>query len=285
MNSDMGKTSPFHKRTKEQKRSQLLSLEHRRRLVKFACPAVEKRSGSNVLIGFAFRRNQSRRVSLLNSCDRGRPHQRATPISHFTHAGYCCVSCDKMKMKMIMNKFTLILLLLIPTICYSEPRLRPDTWGKPVIGIQLKNIYLVDKGVYRSEQPHREDLNNLKSLGIKEVLSLREFHGDEDDITDKNIMLHSIEMRTGKITVQQIIESLRIIKNRKGPILIHCWHGSDRTGVTIAAYRIIFNNWSKSKALDEMVNGGYGYHEKIYPELVELVKNLDVANIKMSLKL
>ncbi len=171
----------------------------------------------------------------------------------------------------------------MPTLCYSEPRLRPDTWGKPVIGTRLKNIYRVDKGVYRSEQPQQEDLNDLKSLGIKEVLSLREFHGDEDDIANENLKLYRVQMRTGNITEKQIIESLRVIQNRKGPILIHCWHGSDRTGVTIAAYRIIFNNWSKSKALDEMMNGGYGYHKKIYPELVELVENLDVKKIKMSL--
>ncbi|MEN8190310.1 MAG: hypothetical protein ABFS19_10720 [Thermodesulfobacteriota bacterium] len=67
-----------------------------------------------------------------------------------------------------------------------------------------------------------------------------------------------------------------MISSRKGSILVHCWYGSDRTGVTIAAYRIIFNNWSKSEALDEMINGGYGYHEKIFPGLVQLVENLDV---------
>ncbi|MCP3890121.1 MAG: dual specificity protein phosphatase family protein [Desulfobulbaceae bacterium] len=74
---------------------------------------------------------------------------------------------------------------------------------------------------------------------------------------------------------------MRSIKNREGPILIHCRHGSGRTKATISAYRIIFNNGSK--ALDEMINGGYGYHQRICPELVELVENLDVNIIKTSL--
>ena len=73
--------------------------------------------------------------------------------------------------------------------------------------------------------------------------------------------------------------------NKKGPILIHCWHGSGRTGVTIAAYRIIFNSWSKSQVLDEMTNGGYGYHSKIYPELIRLVEGLDVKKIEAALNI
>ena len=181
-----------------------------------------------------------------------------------------------------MTKHLLIFLLFIPSLVYAEPRLRPETWSQPIIGTRLKNIYLVDKGIYRSEQPESEDLGTIKSLGIKEILNLREFHSD-DDIADERLVLHRIKMRTGNITEQQIIESLRIIKNRQGPILIHCWHGSDRTGVIIAAYRVMFNHWSKSDALDEMVNGGYGYHAAFYPELTGLVENMDVEKIKRAL--
>ena len=182
-----------------------------------------------------------------------------------------------------MTKYILLFFLLISSTCYAEPRIRPETWGKPIIGTNLENIYLVGKGIYRSEQPKRRDINNLQLLGIKEVLNLRELHSDKDDITDTNFVLHRVKMHTSNITEDQIITSLRTIKNKKGPILIHCWHGSDRTGVTIAAYRIIFNNWSKSQALDEMVNGGYGYHSKIYPELITLVENLDIKKIKHAL--
>lgn len=182
-----------------------------------------------------------------------------------------------------MNKNILIFLLLIPSLVYAEPRLRPEAWARPIIGTRLQNIYLVDKGIYRSEQPEKGDLDTIKSLGIKEVLNLREFHSDQDDLADKSLFLHRVKLRTGSITEQQIIESLRIIHNRRGPILIHCWHGSDRTGVIIAAYRIIFNDWSKSDALDEMVNGGYGYHASFYPELIGLVENMNVEKIKQAL--
>lgn len=96
-------------------------------------------------------------------------------------------------------------------------------------------------------------------------------------------MLHQIKVNTGKMTEDQVTDALKIISNRKGPILIHCWHGSDRTGVVIAAYRIVFNNWSKSQAIDEMVNGGYGYHARTYPELVTRVEQLDISKIKQTI--
>lgn len=92
-------------------------------------------------------------------------------------------------------------------------------------------------------------------------------------------------MNAGEVTENQLIQALRIIKNRKGPILIHCWHGSDRTGVTVAAYRIIFNNWTKEQAVDEMVNGGTGYHSTFYPNLVVLLKNLNIEKIKKELNI
>lgn len=47
----------------------------------------------------------------------------------------------------------------------------------------------------------------------------------------------------------------------------------------------IFNGWSKSQAIDEMTNGDYGYHAKIYPDLIQFIENLDVERIKSELNL
>ena len=184
-----------------------------------------------------------------------------------------------------MFKYILLGLLFVSSVVYAEPRVRPDIWGAPIIGVNLSNLYMVDKGVYRSEQPKRKDVNSLLSLDIKEVLNLRELHDDKKYMTGSGLVLHRVKMNTNNVTEKQIIDSLRIINNRKGSILIHCWHGSDRTGITIAAYRIIYNNWTKPQALDEMINGGYGYHSSIYPDLVTLIEDLNVAKIKKALNM
>lgn len=183
------------------------------------------------------------------------------------------------------NLYFALILLFAAMHAHSEPRLRPDTWAKPIIGTHLSNLYQVDKGVYRSKQPDEEDVSDLQHLGIKEILNLREYHKDGGEVGKSYFLLNRIPMDAGKVTQAQLIQALKIIQLRKGPILVHCWHGSDRTGTTIAAYRIIFNHWSKQQALDEMINGGYGYHARMYPNLVELINGLDVKKVRAELGL
>lgn len=186
----------------------------------------------------------------------------------------------------MQKKLIIVLLFLTITACAeAEPRLRPDDWAIPIIATSLENMYQVDTGVYRSEQPDDEEFMALSKFGIKEVLNLREYHSDDDEAEKTNLRLHRIKIDTGSASEQQMIQALTIIKNRKGPILVHCWHGSDRTGAVIASYRVIFNNWSKEKAIDEMRNGGFGYHAIIYPNIVNLIKNLNVKKIKAKLAL
>lgn len=43
-------------------------------------------------------------------------------------------------------------------------------------------------------------------------------------------------------------------------VLIHCYHGADRTGASVAMYRIMFEHWPVEQALAEMKYGGFGFH-------------------------
>lgn len=181
-----------------------------------------------------------------------------------------------------MFKLLLVLGLLCCSQVMAEPRLRPAQWGVSVLNTPLNNFYWLDKDIYRAEQPSEESLTALATLGIKEILNLREYHSD-DDAANHNFTIHDVPMEAGSVTEEQLLVALHNIKNRKAPLLIHCWHGSDRTGVTVAAYRIVFQNWSKAEAIDEMVNGGYGYHAIIYPNLVTLINTLDVEKMKQQL--
>jgi len=63
------------------------------------------------------------------------------------------------------------------------------------------------------------------------------------------------------------------------PVLVHCRHGSDRTGIMVAVYRIVVEGWSKAEATDGMINGGFGFHP-LWKNLPRYIEALDVAAIR-----
>lgn len=167
----------------------------------------------------------------------------------------------------------------------AEVRLRPAEWAAPVIGSGLDNLYSLDSKVYRSEQPDRKSFARLEKFGIKEVLNLRQYHSDSDEAKHTNLKLHQIKMNAGNIKPEQLFKALKIIKESEGPILIHCWHGSDRTGIVSASYRLVFQDWSKERAIQELKDGGYGYHARFYPNIIETIESMDVKALRLKLGL
>lgn len=156
---------------------------------------------------------------------------------------------------------------------------RSPNWAVPVTGLSLKNIYRIDSALYRSEQPDAKSFKELQEYGIKEVLNLRFWNSDEKEAEGTNLILHHVKLNAYNINDYDIIQALRIIKNKKGPLLFHCKHGSDRTGALNAMYRIVFQNVSKEDALDELVNGGYGFHS-IFINIPSYIKKVDIEKIK-----
>lgn len=80
-------------------------------------------------------------------------------------------------------------------------------------------------------------------------------------------------MSADDVTSSQLLQAVELIEQLKEPVVVHCWHGSDRTGAVVAAYRILKQGWSKEQAISEMVNGGYGFH-LIYWDIVEVLQQL-----------
>ena len=144
---------------------------------------------------------------------------------------------------------------------------------------KLTNLYQIDSGVYRSEQPSDADFKALEKYGIREVLNLRNRHSDDDEAAGTKIKLYRLKMKAHSVSEDQLINALRIIKNRKGPIVFHCHHGSDRTGAVCAMYRIVFQGVSKQKAIQEMTEGGFGFH-RIYKNIIRTIEKADIERIK-----
>lgn len=179
-----------------------------------------------------------------------------------------------------MKTIAFIPLFLIGcSLVAAEPKLRPATWATPVLSENLDNWHQLDQKVYRSAQPDRKGFQDAIQFGIKNVLNLRDNNSDDAEAKGLKIKTYRIEMEADDIFENDLVAALKIIKNSDGPILIHCWHGSDRTGLLCATYRMVFQNWTKEAATDELVNGGYGHHS-IYKNIPRWIKNADVEALK-----
>lgn len=148
---------------------------------------------------------------------------------------------------------------------------------------EVKNFHPVDSQVFRSAQPDKADFKLMDSLGIKEVLNFRQLHKDDKKAVNTSIKLHYLKLRAGKLTEQDLLNALAVIKNRKGPILFHCWHGSDRTGAVAAMYEIVFLNKDVEMAIKDMIEGGYGFHRQ-FDNIPKLIRSIDVAAFKAKLE-
>ena len=142
------------------------------------------------------------------------------------------------------------------------------------------NFYKVSDDLFRSQQPTTKEMQYLNQLGFKTVINLRRWHSDQPEIVGTQLTELAIKMRAGKIEDDKVISILKAIQRSPKPILIHFWHGSDRTGVIVAMYRLVFQNWSKAQAIDELMEPEFGHHYNVYPNIVKYIENVDVEKIR-----
>ena len=147
----------------------------------------------------------------------------------------------------------------------------------------FKNLFQINDSIYRSEQPSKKGFRELEALGVKTIINFRRMKDDVRKTKGTDLHLERIPLKASTLKESDILEVLRIIHKAEKPILIHCWHGSDRTGVISAAYRVVFDNWPKEKAIEEFRYPEFGYHEKWYPYLVDLIMDLDTEKMKREL--
>ena len=162
----------------------------------------------------------------------------------------------------------------------AEPlRVRPATWAQPVLGSTVENWHVVDARVMRSGQPDRDGMRELERFGVRTVLNLRNHHDDEREARGTRLHLEHLPSDAGDLTYAQILGALRVLHSATAPVVVHCWHGSDRTGAVIAAWRIAAHGWTAEQALDEMVHGGYGHHD-YYDNLRILIGSIDPQRLR-----
>lgn len=162
----------------------------------------------------------------------------------------------------------------------ARPNTRPGAWAQPVELKDSENFFRITPDLYRSAQPNKKGMRAYEAAGIRTVINLRARHSDNDKARGTNLVLVHIPTRTRAVSSDEfIVKALQTMRDAEKPALVHCMHGADRTGLVIAAYRVIEQGWTREAALDELKNGGFGFHS-IWTHIPEYLENLDEKRIE-----
>jgi protein tyrosine/serine phosphatase len=161
---------------------------------------------------------------------------------------------------------------------------RPAQWAAPVPLQGAPNLHRITPDLYRAAQPDAEGFAGLAALGIRHVISLRQTVDDAPLAKGSGLILHRLPMMSRHVGARngaQVVKVMRLIAMARadGPVLLHCHHGADRTGTIAAVFRMVDQGWTHAAALDELLNGGYGFHT-LWRNIPRYVETVDIADLR-----
>ncbi len=160
---------------------------------------------------------------------------------------------------------------------------RPEHWAKPIKLAGVPNFYQVSEELYRSAQPTAEGFKELEKFGIKSVIDLRGGKYDQKYMAGTNLKYFPIPSKASQVQEEDLLKFLKIVSNPDDePYLVHCHYGADRTGLFVAVYRIVIQNWSKEEAIREMQQGGFGFNNT-YTNIVKYLQIFDPEKFRRAL--
>lgn len=160
----------------------------------------------------------------------------------------------------LLPALSLAFMALFSTVQAHAEELTPMRsleWAQPV-GSQY-NLYQMTPTLYRSALPDSGAVPVLEKLKIGTVINFLP-ESDASWLKTPGINQVQLSYRTNHVDDADVLAALRAIQDAEasGPVLMHCKHGSDRTGLMAAMYRVVVQGWSKEEALSEMTLGGFG---------------------------
>ena len=160
---------------------------------------------------------------------------------------------------------------------FAAPERNPN-WAVPVD--TSLNLYRITPTLYRCKQFTKAQVPALQKLGIRAAVDLRHNHTDDDLLKNSGIKALRAPANTWAIDDAFIIAALAGIRRAEanGPVVVHCEHGADRTGVVCAMYRVVYQGWPPGEAIDELRHGGYGFHW-IWVNIPRYIKKADAKKI------
>jgi tyrosine-protein phosphatase SIW14 len=118
----------------------------------------------------------------------------------------------------------------------------------------------VSPQLYRGAQPSSEGLDFLAKMGVGIIVNLRPGDHPEEEAAASRLGMRYVSIpwhcyHPNDSAIANFLNVLRENPDKK--IFVHCELGTDRTGMSIAAYRMSVQGWSADEAMNEMQAYGF----------------------------
>jgi len=148
-----------------------------------------------------------------------------------------------------------IALLSAGAAAQSTAQSSPQSSTSPQ-SISIENFGKVNDNYYRGSQPDATQFQDLKRLGVKTVIDLREdkIAAASEWAKAAGLNYINIPLTTKRAaTEDQSSYFLKLVNDPANwPIYVHCKGGRHRTGEMTALYRITRDGWTAVQAYEEM---------------------------------
>ncbi len=148
----------------------------------------------------------------------------------------------------------------------AAPTPRADACGDLLSPVVTNSCVVVKGALWRGAKPDASAASELVNLGVRTVVNLELLHDDQSAFRDSRPTVNQLQtvryfrVRDWEPNVViapalldgHVAEFIAITRTQPQPIYVHCRSGQNRTGVMIAAYRILEQNVSVDAAIVEM---------------------------------
>ncbi len=134
----------------------------------------------------------------------------------------------------------------------------------------------VTPDLFRGGQPSKEGFDALREMRIDIVVDLRGSRESERrEVTRRGMQYVAIPWHCPFPKDPVFARFLQLFHDNPGKrVFVHCRLGDDRTGMMIAAYRMVEQCWSAPQAMKEMQSDGFSpLHHLICPGLASYEKH------------
>lgn len=165
-----------------------------------------------------------------------------------------------------MKLLPIILLLLLPACVSSREEMDESNYSMPEKNIV--NFQKVNDDLFRSGRLYPADIKAIKKqYDIQTIISLemlapsnKRMQEERQTARELGISFINIPMfPIGDLDKTKLWQAYIAFRTADKPVLVHCWRGSERTGMVVGMHRVILDGRSYDRTFEEMNLYGFSW--------------------------